>query len=280
MTRSLLSACLVLLVTGCDDIEQFAPDVQFSQFDVQSIDFEGAEVDFVFEVANPNPIRISLASFSYEFDLAESNLLSGDNPNGFELRALDSSTLALPISLNWVETWNAAQAVRGEDEVAFGLRGDMGFNIPLERFEGQQVRLPFQEAGNFPAVRTPKFRLGKLKVINLDLLSQTANVELEFHADNDHGSTLFFDSFDYVVHLAGNPVGTGLLGSLGDVPGAQEGRFVLPIAVDLFELGDAGWQTLVNREPIDARLTADMDVDTPFGLLPLSINERGNIAVQ
>ena len=64
------------------------------------------------------------------------------------------------------------------------------------------------------------------------------------------------------------------------MPGAQEGRFVLPIAVDLFELGDAGWQTLVNREPIDARLTADMDVDTPFGLLPLSINERGNIAVQ
>ena len=158
MTRSLLSACLVLFVTGCDDIEQFAPDVQFSQFDVQSIDFEGAEVDFVFEVANPNPIRISLASFSYEFDLAESNLLSGDNPDGFELRALDSSTLALPISLNWVETWNAAQAVRGEDEIAFGLRGDMGFNIPLERFEGQQVRLPFQEAGNFPAVRISAVR--------------------------------------------------------------------------------------------------------------------------
>lgn len=279
-TRLATVATLLVFASACDEIEQFAPDVRFDRVDVQDINFQAASVDFVFQVDNPNPLEIGLSSFSYNFGMAEEQLFSGDNPDGFQLAALDASPLVLPVTVTWQDAWDTVQATRGNDTIDFGLDGHMGFAIPLERFAGEEVRVPYNEGGQFPALRTPKFALGKLKVERLDLLTQTADVAVQFNVDNDHGSTLFFDSFDYTVHLAGNEVGTGLIGSLGQVDGATIDTFTLPLTVDLFSLGDAGWQHLVNRTPLDARLTADMDVDTPFGILPLSINEQGNIAVE
>jgi LEA14-like dessication related protein len=273
-------AALLLLGAACDEIEQFAPDVRFDRIDVQDINFQEASVDFVFQVDNPNPVQLGLSSFSYNFGMEDVPLFGGDNPDGFQLEALDSSALVLPVSLTWVDTWDAVQATRGLDTIGFGLDGHMGFGIPLQRFEGEEVRVPYNEGGEFPALRTPRFALGKVKVDRLDLLTQIADITVQFDIDNDHGSTLFFDSFDYRVHLAGNEVGTGLIGSLGQVDGARIDTFALPLSVNLFQLGDAGWQHLVNRTPLDARLSADMDVDTPFGIVPLSINERGNVAVE
>lgn len=270
---------LLLLGAACDEIDEFAPDVRFDRIDVQDINFSEASVDFVFQVDNPNPIELGLSSFSYNFGMEEIPLFDGDNPDGFQLRALDSSPLVLPVSLTWTDTWDAVQATRGLDTIGFGLDGHMGFAVPLEKFEGEEVRVPYNEGGEFPALRTPKFNLGKVKVNRLDLLTQTADLQLEFDVDNDHGSTLFFDRFDYKVRLAGNEVGTGLIGSLGQVDGAEQDTFILPLSVNLIQLGDAGWQHLVNRTPLDARLLADMDVDTPFGIVPLSINEQGNVAV-
>ncbi|MCO4744988.1 MAG: LEA type 2 family protein [Proteobacteria bacterium] len=279
--QRLLSVSLLLAVSvGCDEIEQFTPDVRFDRFDVEDINFQGASVDFVFQVDNPNPVELGLKSFSYNFGMEQVPLFGGDNEDGFQLLALESSPLVLPVSLNWVDTWDAVSATRGLDTIGFGLDGHMGFGIPLERFEGEEIRVPYDEGGEFPALRTPKFQLGKIKVKRLDLLSQSADLELEFDIDNDHASTLFFDRFDYKVNLAGNQVGTGLIGSLGQVDGAKVDTFILPLDVDLFALGDAGWQAIVNRRPLNANLSADMDVDTPFGLVPLQINERADLAVE
>ncbi|TNE84569.1 MAG: hypothetical protein EP330_29210 [Deltaproteobacteria bacterium] len=278
--RLALVSGLLLLGAACDEIDQFAPDVRFDRIDVQDINFQQASVDFVFQVDNPNPIDLGLSSFSYNFGMEEVPLFSGDNPDGFQLEALGESPLVLPVSLTWQDTWDTVQATRGLDTIGFGLDGHMGFAVPLERFEGEEVRVPYNEGGEFPALRTPKFSLGKVKVNQVNLFQNSADLAIEFNVDNDHASTLFFDRFDYTVHLAGNEVGTGLIGSLGQVDGATVDKFTLPLSVNLFQLGDAGWQAIVNRQPLDARLSADMDVDTPFGLVPLAINEQARVNVE
>jgi len=58
---------------------------------IDAIDFDGAEVDFVFQVENPNPIQVELASFSYGLSLAETPLFDGDNADGFTLEASNAS---------------------------------------------------------------------------------------------------------------------------------------------------------------------------------------------
>lgn len=263
------------LLAACEELSQITPRVQFNTLDVEQISFDQVSADFVFDVDNPNPIPVSLARFSYDLELEEVGLLSGDEPEGLELPALDSAQVRLPATLVWADVWDTVQAVRGEDEVDFGLAGDFGFDTrwgPLD--------LPYQTQGRFPALRTPTFRLGKLKVQQVDVLGGKATVALDLNIDNDHGSTLNFDNLDYALSLAGRRVGTGLIDDLGTVDGATARTVDLPITIDLVQAGSAVVTILTGGGQLDAGLDATVDVDTPFGVLPLSIDETGNVQVE
>ena len=269
MKRALL--LLPLLTTGCEEIEPFLPTVAFDTLQMQRVDFEGAEADFVFEVQNPNPVQIDLASFSYALELADTPLLDGDNADGFTLEAAGGSELRLPIAIDWQDTWQTVQATRGLDDVPFGLTGEFGFDTPAGR-----VPLPYSEGGSFPALRTPTFRLADLRVERVNLTS--AELALDLGVDNAHGSTLFFDRFDYGVQIGGRSVATGLIQTF-EVDGASEGRITLPIDISPVAVGLSLFEVIVGGGRLDVDLDATMDVETPFGILPLSIDEAGALDV-
>jgi len=266
---------LLLLVGGCEELEPFTPSVAFQEFDLEEISFERVQTDFVFSVDNPNPIDIELASFSYAFGFADVELLSGDAEDGFELEAVGSSELVLPVGMDWVDAWDAVQATRGEDEIAFGLDGHFGFDTPLG-----EARLPYHEAGSFPALRTPRFSLLDLRADKVNLLDQTAEIEVDFGVDNDHGSTLIFEAFSYDLSLGGRKVADGTLQSLGSVEGATVQTFTLPAEIDLVGVGTSVVNALLGQGNLRVGLDADMDVTTPFGVLPLHIDETGELSVQ
>ncbi len=267
---------LLLLSTGCDELEPFLPTVQFESMQLRDLSFKDASVDFVFNVDNPNPVDIGLASFSYDLGLEQINLFSGDDPDGFVLGAEDGSELRLPVTLNFVDTWDAVQATRGEDYVAFDIAGDFGFDTPIGL-----VELPYDEGGEFPALRTPKFNLGKLRVKNVNLLTQKATVELDVGVDNEHASNLFFDNLNYNMKLGGKDVGNGIIDAF-DVEGAVTKDLVIPFEIDLLSAGTTIGDAIINKKPLAAGLDVDMDVDVPFlaNPLALTINETGDITVE
>ena len=129
------------------------------------------------------------------------------------------------------------------------------------------------------ALRTPKFRLGKLRVGRVDVLKGEATVELDLAIDNDHGSTLNFTDLDYTVSLAGRDVADGIVNELGGVDGATERIIAVPLTIDLVQGGAAVINVLTNGGRLDAGLDATVDVDTPFGALPLAVDEQGNVEV-
>lgn len=274
MTRERL-VILLLLGAGCEQLEPFMPTVSFERFDVNAIDFERVEADFVFAVDNPNPVEIDLASFDYRLDFEGTELLSGDSGDGFTLEAIGGTELRLPVDLSWEDAWDTVQATRGEDEVDFSLAGGFGFDTPLGVIE-----LPYQEGGTFPAVRTPRFGFQTLRVARVDLLTQTATVELDLAIDNDHGSNLLFQDFDYAISLGGSRVASGLVPDLGSVEGASESTKTLSLDIDLLATGVTVVDLITNGGRADLGLDATMDVDTPFGMLPLSIDETGEVQVE
>ncbi|MCA9572912.1 MAG: LEA type 2 family protein, partial [Myxococcales bacterium] len=227
-------------------------------------------------VDNPNPVEVGLSSFSYDLGLEGIHLLAGDNEDGFTLEASDASELRLPVALNWQSTWDTVQATRGLDDVPFGLSGHFGFDTPAGEAE-----LPYDEDGSFPALRTPKFRLANLRATRLNLsnpLAPTAELALDLGVDNAHGSSLFFDRFDYGVVIDGRPLASGLLSSF-EVDGATEGNVSLPISVDLLTAGTTIYSAITGGGALDVGLDATMDVDTPFGILPLTVDETGALDV-
>lgn len=279
MTRtfSSIAAVLPILVglSACSELEAFIPDVNFQRMEVDAIDFDGIDAQFVFSVDNPNPIRVGLSSFSYDFGLEGIDLFDGNNDDGFQLEAIGSSELALPMSLNWLDTYDTVQATRGEDQVGFGLAGHLGFDTPLG-----EARIPYDEAGEFPALRTPRFQFQRVRVERLNILSQEAELAIDLGIDNPHGSSIFFDAFQYDLDLGGDAVAAGQITQLGGVEGATNGTLTLPVAIDLVGVGAEVIQALTQRDPLNIGLAATMDVDTPFGVVPLSINETGNVSVQ
>ncbi len=273
MIRSLRPFFLLPFLGACGgDFTSLVPTVQFSRFDVKDIDFEHIETDFVFNLDNPNPIGMPLSRFSYDLALQEVPFLSGDDPNGLALVANGTSEVALPVSLTFEGIYELIQAVRGEDVVGFDLAGGFGFDTALA-----PVDISYAESGDFPALRIPKLQLGKLRLVSADL--EAVDLELDFDLENDHGSALDFANLDFDLAFAGVRVGGGIVEEVGSVEGASSKTFKLPFAIDYFDAITAV-AAAASGEKLRVNIDAAMDVTTPFGVLPLMIDETGDISVE
>jgi LEA14-like dessication related protein len=249
--------------------------VQFGHLDVQNLDWEHIETDFVFYVDNPNPIGIPLESFDYALSLADVELLSGADPDGLELLASDKSDVALPVDLEFLSVYELITTTRGLDNVPFGLEGSFGFDSPLG-----VVNLPYDAGGDFPALRTPNLELGRLRLEELSLTSAT--LELDVEVDNDHGSTVWLENFDYALSLEGIEVGTGLIQDFAGVDGATTYTVALPLEVDFLDAGQAIYEAFTGGDKINVKIEAATDVITPFEdyTLPLEISKSKRLSLQ
>lgn len=270
MNRPCLFLTALVGVSGCDQVADFLPTVSFDGLEVRSIDWEEADVDFVFSVNNPHPISIGLSSFSYNLDLETVPFLSGDNPDGFQLEAEGAAPLVLPLDLRYEDIWTTIQATRGEDVVDFGLFGNLGFNTPAG-----EALLPYDEDGGFPALRTPTFRFQAVRVTDTGFRALgVVGLEVDLGVDNEHASQLFFDNFDYALALNGTNIVDGVVSTF-DIDGATEGTLTLPISVSLLDIGFELFDVLLSGGVVDLGITAGVDVETPFGIVPLTIDEEG-----
>lgn len=260
---------LCLFALGCSELEGVLPTVHFERLAVDRISFDDVHTDFVFRVNNPNPIEIDLASFSYALDLEGIRLVDGTAEDGFLLERSGSSELALPVHLVFAQVYDTVTATRGEDVVDFSLEGHFGFDTPAGR-----VRLPYRELGDFPALRTPQFAFEALRVT--DLRFDGADLSLDLGVDNPHGSTLFFENFDYTIAMQGQQVVDGMLKDF-DVDGATRQVLSIPIEVDFLRVGVGLATAIANGDPVKLDFNATTDVDTPFGVVPLTLAQTDRV---
>jgi LEA14-like dessication related protein len=265
----------VLLLTGCisgSDLSSIIPTVKFNSLELTALSWETIDVDFKFDVHNPNPVDLPLQRFNYGLDLREISILEGNTPEGLDLTAEADSLVRLPVSLSFAGIYDAVEASRGVDILPFGLRGGFGWDTDIG-----PVDITFDEGGDFPALRVPDIQLGDLGVVGVDAAS--ANFNLGIDVDNDHGSTLDFLDTAFNVEFAGVKVGKGKEDSIGSVEGASQKTLDIPFSVDYIDAIDA-IASVASGDPIEVDFSADMDVDTPFGLVPLNVDKNGNLKVR
>ena len=266
-------AILVLsFLSGCEELSPYLPTVAFTRLDVQSVSWDDVSTDFVFTVDNPNPLDISIASFDYALAFEGFSWLEGTDADGITLTALEGSEMAFPVTVNFQELYDMVQAIRGEDTINFNLAGSFGFDTPWGK-----VDLPYDADGGFPALRSPGISLGKLRFEDISLTE--ANLALEVNLDNDHASNILFQNFDYAVKISGVDVASGLIPSFANVDGATTDTVELPIDIDLFSAGEAVYNAIMG-ESTKVKLAANTDVDTPFGVLGLAVDQNGNVTIE
>jgi len=270
-----LSGCAKLGPLEDLGLDRFLPKVKFKRLKVTDIDFKSISTDFVFEVENPNPIKVKLASFSYDLDIAGFNLLDGDQADGLTLEASGESRMVFPVRVVWTDLIGLVGDVRGKDELPFTFRGSIGFNTPLG-----EIKVPFKDAGAFPVVHAPKVSFQAVRVGKLDLLKQEATVHLDLGIRHEAASSMPLTGFDYSLTFGGKKVISGLVETLTEARPGQTSTVSLPVTLNLLQLGSVVVDAITKKTRLDVGLDARLSVGTPFGVLPLSINERGQVKVE
>jgi hypothetical protein len=302
----LLAGCVP--VDGKSPLSGFFPTVSFTRLDVNGIDFEQVSTDFVFTVDNPNPVGFAIDHFDYGLAFSGIEWASGDNPDGLAINPDVGSEVALPVDIVFEELFDMVEASRGLDHLPFGLDGNFGIRLESDTLilseseteasaagvasveedgEGYVLDLPYSADGDFPALRRPGLSFRKLKIRDYSLSS--VDMALKFDVDNDHASELVFTRFDYDLSLGGSQVISGVVDGLNQViSGASEDGeesragtvLVVPIEIDLAEAGAGLLDAVLGSSRMNIGFEAAADVETPFGIAVLSIDEQGEIDVE
>jgi LEA14-like dessication related protein len=251
-------------------LKRFTPSVSFKTLTIRKIDFRQAEVDFVFSVQNPNPIEVKLASFRYGLAFEGQQVLSGSDPDGLSLKASGASEITLPMTLVYEDVYKLVKTTKGKDDVGFSLTGDFGFKTPIG-----PVKVPYESTGAFPVLRPPKVSLQKLKLLEKPTLSSpVVKAEILLSVENEGGSLISLRSIDYNVSLGNKPVSSGSLDRLPAVGAASTETVSLAVTMNLAGLGSALVSSLIAKKHQELALKLSLQVETPFGLLPLTL-EKG-----
>jgi LEA14-like dessication related protein len=269
---ALLTGCALLPSSLNDKLKPFTPTISFQKLSMKKISFTQADVDFVFSVQNPNPLEVKLSSFRYQLDFEGVKTLEGNDPNGLALAASGSSDLSLPVSLVYQELFKTVQAVKGKDDVRFSLSGEFGFKTPAG-----EVKLPFKEEGSFPAPRAPKVSFVSIKVEKPKLLSPNSTTgEIQFKIANEHATPIDFKDFNFNLNLNQKAATSGSIPQIEPCPGNSEITVKLPLQLNLINLGGA-FISAIAGNALDVGLKATLNVNTSFGVLPLTIDQEKSV---
>jgi hypothetical protein len=265
------------LLAGCKsglpkmpDLSELLPKVTFEELAVKELDFQDLDGRFVLQVENPYPVELAFEEASWKLGLAGHPFLDGSLGEGLAIEPAGESRVRLPFTLGFADALRVAGDVAdGQDELPYSLEVDLGFRTPVG-----PARVPLRHEDTLPALRTPQLSLKALRVGAFEPLKNKASLELDVNLHSDQPSAVSFDRFAWKVKLAGNDAASGDA-EIGPVEGDR--LVTLPIRLDLLGLGAAVVEALTDRSELKVRLTADATVGTPFGAVPLAIDEVADL---
>jgi LEA14-like dessication related protein len=125
-----------VLLCACATTENLvsAPTVQLKSVQLTDLDLAGQTFLLGFDIANPNPFPLPVASIEYGVALDGHRFASGETAGAFTVPAGSGSEFAIKVNLDLMRTaptlfWTVRDAARGE--VPYELEGELGVDIPL-----------------------------------------------------------------------------------------------------------------------------------------------------
>ena len=250
--------CLLPLLAGCALVRSAVssaferPTVAFQEAKLPSIDFDGAELDLVFLVTNPNSMGLDLTQANYALQVEGKQVLAGAPQNGLVIPGHGTTAVTFPAHVRWNEIAPALQALFAQDQVHYKATGQLGVNSPIGL-----VTLPVEHEGTFASPKMPKFDLGSPRITGITLTGARLSVPLKIQ--NLNSFPLPLGGILGNVAIAGANVGRIALPEAAPVAAGQETTINLPLDVNFLSAGSAAAQAIrtgVAEVKIDATLNA------------------------
>ena len=242
------------LLAGCSLLGQVAssvferPTLTFKEARLPHVDFQGAELDLVFLVTNPNSVGIDLTRASYDLEVEGHKVASGTPKNGLKIPGGATTAVTFPAKVQWNEIAPALEALFAMDQVHYKASGELGFG---------PVTLPLQHQGTFAPPKMPRLDLGRPQITSLSLTG--ARLSLPIRIANLNGFPLPLGGLLATVDLAGARVGRIAMPQAAPVPSNGETTVTVPLDVSFLQAGSAVAEAIhtgVAEVKIDAVLNA------------------------
>jgi LEA14-like dessication related protein len=235
------------------------PTLVFRDARLSSVDFEGAEVDLVFLVNNPNSMGLDLAKADYLLQVEGKQVVAGAPQNGLAIPARGSAEVTFPARVKWAEIVPALEALFAQEVVHYRASGQLGVNTPIG-----VVTLPLEHEGTFASPRLPKFDVGPARIVSVSLIGARLSVPLL--VSNPNSFPLPVAGLLGELSIAGASVGRIALPEQAPVPAGQQLTLALPVEVNFLSAGAAAAQAIragVAEVKVDATLNAG-GITLPF----------------
>jgi LEA14-like dessication related protein len=239
----LLALCVAALSgAGCTLIRSiFArgfepPGVSFQSASLSEISLEGATLNLLLKVDNPNGDALSLAETDYRLLVEGKPIATGKPPNGILIPGRGSADVVLPAAIRFSELASSVEAVLKRKAVAWSAEGHIGVETPVGI-----VALPFATQGNLTLPKIPKVTVGSPTVSDISLSGATLQLPLVVENENEYPLPLA--DVTGALRVAGAEVGHFAARDLGRLDAQGKKTITLPVAMR-FAGATAAWRAL------------------------------------
>ncbi len=144
-----LATALVLVLSGtrCSTVFK-KPELRFRGLRVNSIGLDGASVDVVVEVYNPNSFRLGVDHFSYDLAVENVHFGAGETDAPVSVEGHGTASVRLPLHLNWSRLGDVGRGALTTGSVNYGVSGEMTVATGFGR-----RRVPYSKAGRFSVLQ-------------------------------------------------------------------------------------------------------------------------------
>jgi LEA14-like dessication related protein len=134
---------VVLFGTQCAAVFQ-KPELQFRGIRINSLGIDGASLDILVDVYNPNAYRLGVERLSYDLTIESLHWGVGTTDSPIALDAGRSTTVRLPLQISWSRLGDVGRDALRTGSVNYGVSGQMTVATSI----GTRS-VPFSKSGRF-----------------------------------------------------------------------------------------------------------------------------------
>ncbi|KAA3600950.1 MAG: hypothetical protein DWQ06_09010 [Calditrichaeota bacterium] len=272
MKNSLKTLGLLTIATfvlgSCSQLKQVKnmaktkkPTASITNVQFKNASFTGIDLAFDVKLENPNPIAVSLSSFDFDFKVNGNSFVKGLQDKKMTLAKNGSSTIEIPVSLNFNELYNTVKSVKNSDESTFDMACGFAFDVPILG----ETRVPVSKSGVLPTIKLPSVSVKGLKLDKMGFTGAEMELQLEF--ENPNSFDINLNKFDYDFEVSGKSWAKGALTSMSKATSKGKSEITIPVKLDFSQVGMTVYGMLTGNDKIDYNFKSDFDLGTSLPYL-------------
>ena len=279
LQRSLILFYIIFL-SSCAELAKHAetikPTARLTGTHLANINFEQADLVFDLAVENQNPVAINLAGLNYDLKIENQSLISGVTAQGLEIKPVSTSTVQLPVTLKFDDLRKLPDELWQKDRFAYQLDTKIVVDLPIIG----NYAIPLSKSGELPVPKMPVIKVKGIKIKNLSLTA--AEVVAQVEIDNPNAFDLAFSDFDYQLDINQQNWGKGSISQRNSIPQKSKGTIDIPVKLNMLSMGQAAYQALSKKQPLEYQLKGSISLDTGIELIrnykmPLDIKGKASL---